>query len=58
VSIKDFVVKRAGCRARSPIHKFVVVLGKTVLHLLEQGSLNDSVMLARIRFILVVISPR
>jgi len=53
VSIKDFVVKRAGCRARSPIHKFVVVLGKTVLHLLEQVRVDDGIMLARIRLILV-----
>jgi hypothetical protein len=53
LGIKDFVVKRAGCRARLPVHKLVMVLGQTVLHLLEQISLNDGIMLAGIRFILV-----
>jgi hypothetical protein len=53
LGIKDFVVKRAGCRARLPIYKFVVVRSKSFLHLLEQVSLNDAIMLARIRLILV-----
>jgi hypothetical protein len=35
------------------LHKLVVVCGKTVLHLLEQVRVDDGIMLARIRLILV-----
>ena len=36
-----------------PVHKLVMVCGKTVMHLLEQRSINDCIMLTGIRLILV-----